>query len=137
VIIGEPSLSLVKQIDDEARSWLDAVKVDLGEYGLRKKAEDLAAAEKANQREIPVDLLTDFPLSDSSKIEWLTVETGINSSSLSFTPVTDRVQVHLDDDAADLPYLVHFSHVESKFLTVRAMLDTSVIPPACRPYVRS
>ncbi|KAJ9101074.1 hypothetical protein QFC21_003292 [Naganishia friedmannii] len=133
VIIGEPSASLANQVDEEGKVWVQTVKARLGEKGLQQKADELAAAEKANHRDIPADSLTNFPVSDASKIEWVSVESGINSAFLKCEPAAGRVQAYLDADLTNLPYLVHFSHIESNFVTIRAMLDTSIIPEECRP----
>ncbi|KAJ9118591.1 hypothetical protein QFC22_003811 [Naganishia vaughanmartiniae] len=135
VIIGEPSASLAKQVDEEGKAWLETLKARLGNEGLQKKADELAAAEKANHREIPAEILTDFPISDASKIDWVPVETGANSAFVKHRPAAGRVQTYLDADVTDLPYLIHFSHIESNFITIRAMLDTSLLPEECRPYL--
>lgn len=133
MIIGEPSASLAKQIDEEGKLWLQALRASLGKQGLQEKANQLAAAERANHREIPSEILTAFPVSDASKIEWVPVETGVNSAFVGSGPIGGCVQTYLDADITDLPYLVHFSHIESKFITIRAMLDTSLIPEEYRP----
>ncbi|KAJ9110895.1 hypothetical protein QFC19_001404 [Naganishia cerealis] len=133
VIIGKPSASLTKQVEEDGKQWLLALNSRLGKQGLQERADALAAAEKANHREIPSDMLTNFPLSDAGKIAWVPVESGLNSSFPGPEQTAGRIQAYLDADITELPYFVHFSHVESNFITVRVMLDTSRIPEDCRP----
>ncbi len=50
--------------EDKAR--VQARKAELGEEGLSKKAKELEKAQEENDRPIPDNMITDFPISDVS-----------------------------------------------------------------------
>jgi Zn-dependent M16 (insulinase) family peptidase len=65
-IVGKPSAAMVEKISRQAKERLETTKSGLGEAGLKKKAEELKAAQTENDRPIPSDMITNFPISDAS-----------------------------------------------------------------------
>jgi Zn-dependent M16 (insulinase) family peptidase len=51
--------------EDKAR--VERRKAELGEEGLAKKAKELEEAQEENDRPIPDNMITDFPISDVSR----------------------------------------------------------------------
>lgn len=77
-------------------------------------------------------MLTGFPISDAGKIDWIPVESGFNAIDGAIAK-TGKVQEHLDRDGDKLPYFVHYSHVESNFISIRTIIDTTVLPAELMP----
>ena len=67
-IVGKPSAAMVDKISEQAKERLASTKASLGETGLQRKADELAAAQKENDRPIPDNMITDFPISDVSRV---------------------------------------------------------------------
>lgn len=132
VVIGKPSAALADKITKEQADLLEATKARLGPEGLEAKAVELAQAQKENDREIPEKMITDFPISDAAKIDWIPVESGVNTVDGSATK-SGKVQAHLDQDGDKLPYFVHYSHVQSNFINIRAIIDTTKLSPDLMP----
>lgn len=65
-VIGRPSAALAEKIARQTKEHLAQTKEKLGEAGLKKKAEELEVAQKDNDRPIPAEMITDFPISDVS-----------------------------------------------------------------------
>jgi Zn-dependent M16 (insulinase) family peptidase len=104
----------------------------LGPESLTAKEAELEKAQKENDREIPESMITGFPISDAGKIDWIPVESGVNTID-GTTPKSGEVQKHLDQDGEKLPYFVHYSHVQSNFISIRAIIDTTVLPAELMP----
>jgi Zn-dependent M16 (insulinase) family peptidase len=66
-IVGKPSAAMVEKISQQAKERLASTKTALGEAGLKRKGDELAAAQKENDRPIPDNMITDFPISDVSQ----------------------------------------------------------------------
>lgn len=79
-------------------------------------------------------MITGFPISDAGKIDWIPVESGVNVID-GTAGKAGKVQEYLDQDGEKLPYFVHYSHVQSNFITIRAIIDTTVLPSELMPYV--
>jgi hypothetical protein len=79
-------------------------------------------------------MITGFPISDAGKIDWIPVESGVNAID-GTAAKAGKVQEYLDQDGGKLPYFVHYSHVQSNFITIRAIIDTTVLPSELMPYV--
>ncbi|KAJ9110677.1 hypothetical protein QFC19_001506 [Naganishia cerealis] len=135
VIIGKPSAALAEKITKEQADLLEATKARLGPQGLEAKAAELAQAQQENDREIPEKMITDFPISDAGKIDWIPVESGVNTVDAQATK-SGKVQTYLDQDGDKLPYFVHYSHVQSNFINIRAIIDTTKLSAELMPYVK-
>ncbi|KAJ9111193.1 hypothetical protein QFC20_002687 [Naganishia adeliensis] len=135
VIVGQPSASLAEKITKEHAELLEATKAKLGPEGLAAKAAELEKAQKENDREIPEEMITGFPISDAAKIDWIPVESGVNAIDGTVAKAGE-VQEYLDQDGDKLPFFVHYSHVQSNFITIRAIIDTTVLPSELMPYVK-
>jgi hypothetical protein len=59
---------MVEKISRLAKERLESTKSALGEAGLKQKAEELQSAQTENDRPIPSNMITDFPISDVSHI---------------------------------------------------------------------
>jgi len=55
---------MVDKISRQAKERLESTKSALGEAGLKQKAEELQSAQTENDRPIPNNMITDFPISD-------------------------------------------------------------------------
>lgn len=134
VVVGKPSAVLAEKIADENKERLQKRKADLGEEGLKAKAEIMEKAQAENSTPIPEKMITEFPMFDASTIDWIPVESAVNSVDAKAS--SKAVQKHIDADGEKLPYFIHFSHVHSNFVTIRAVFDTTKLPSELLPYVR-
>lgn len=75
-VVGKPSAALAAKIEADEKVRLEAQRVELGEEGLKKKAEELKLAQTFNEREIPKEVLESF--------EVPSVSLGKNVSRRSF-----------------------------------------------------
>jgi Zn-dependent M16 (insulinase) family peptidase len=55
---------MVDKIARQAKERLETTKSVLGEDGLKKKAQELEVAQRENDRPIPAEMITSFPISD-------------------------------------------------------------------------
>lgn len=134
-IVGKPSAPMVDQVSKASKELLENTKKSLGETGLKIKADELEAAQQENDRPIPEDMLTSFPISDASQIDWIPVESAVNPVA-SFGNASPRVQARIDLEGSQLPYSVHYAHVASNFVIVRATFDAAQLPADLMPYLK-
>ena len=59
-VVGKPSAALATKIEADEKARVEAQRVELGEAGLKKKAEELKVAQTFNEREIPKEVLESF-----------------------------------------------------------------------------
>ncbi len=134
-IVGKPSSALTEKLAGEEKARLEKRRNDLGAEGLAAKAKELADAQAENDREIPAHIIDSFPVADASKIDWIPVESAVNPSG-SAGKSSARIQSHIDADGEVLPYFVHFAHVDSAFVTLRVVMDTTHLPVDLMPYLK-
>lgn len=108
---------------------ISANKDKFGEAGLRKLAEKIKAAERANVTPIPPELTESFKIPEVDHIQWLEVETararGVSKEGKAFN---NRVQRYVDEDLAEPPLFIQFDRAPlPSFFLREAQLTTS--PP--------
>lgn len=59
-VVGKPSAALASKIEADEKLRLKAQRKELGNEGLKKKAEELKLAQTFNEREIPKEVLESF-----------------------------------------------------------------------------
>ncbi|CED82231.1 cytoplasm protein [Phaffia rhodozyma] len=130
-VIGKPSAALATKVETAEKERIKQQRKDLGEDGLRQKGEELKAAKAANDREIPKEILESFQIPNVNSISWIPVETAVNDGKVS---KKGQVQECIAFDGENLPFFIHFSHLQSNFLTLNVYLSTADLPADLRPY---
>lgn len=95
----------------------------LGEDGLKNKAEELEKAIEYNEREPPLDMLTSLPVPS--------VETNNFHKIIRYKCEDNQVGLNL----SDAPVYTFFDDINSNFVYIFALLDTSQIPSNLRVYL--
>ncbi|KAK0536901.1 hypothetical protein OC835_000659 [Tilletia horrida] len=141
VVVGKPSAALAKKLKADTRTRVEERKQKLGPDGLKKLKEELEAAQKQNDKDIPPEMLSGFPVPDPATIQWIPVGTGKNdplrtgavSKRTHESQLDTKVQAHLDTDKEILPFYCQFDHVSSNFVRVAASFSTASLPAELRP----
>ncbi|KAH8114457.1 Metalloenzyme, LuxS/M16 peptidase-like protein [Phellopilus nigrolimitatus] len=137
VIRGRPSRELKDRLEREENARINARVEKLGPEGLAKANDELENAKKDNDAPIPETVLTKFPVPDVSSIAWIPVQSVQEGGKVkpTSTSKTDNSQLrkHINADGSKLPFFVHFDHVQSDFVTVRAVLSLAKLPNRLRP----
>ncbi|KAH8114464.1 Metalloenzyme, LuxS/M16 peptidase-like protein [Phellopilus nigrolimitatus] len=137
VIRGRPSRELKDRLEREENARINARVEKLGPEGLAKAKDELENAKKDNDAPIPETVLTKFPVPDVSSIAWIPVQSVQEGGNVkpTFTGGADNSQLskHINADGSKLPFFVHFDHVQSDFVTVRAVLSLAKLPNRLRP----
>lgn len=137
VISGKPSAKLSEKLKEETKSLVEKRKGELGEEGLQKLAETVKDAQKANDVEIPKEVLTKFQIPDANSINWINVAIaaeGAQGQRGPFEEADKQLHAHLGvGGASELPFFAHWSSVQSNFVTLSMLFDTSTLPVHLRP----
>ncbi|KAH8114466.1 Metalloenzyme, LuxS/M16 peptidase-like protein [Phellopilus nigrolimitatus] len=137
VIRGRPSRELTDRLKREESARINARVQKRDPEGLAKAKYELENAKKDNNVPIPEAVLTKFPVPDVSSIAWIPVQSVQEGGKVkpTSTSKTDNSQLrkHINADGSKLPFFVHFDHVESDFVTVRAVLSLAKLPNRLRP----
>ncbi|EJU02584.1 hypothetical protein DACRYDRAFT_21645 [Dacryopinax primogenitus] len=137
VILSKPSGDLAKKIEETDLERIASQREKLGPEGLAQREKELAASIEANDKAIPSEMLSCFPLPDLSSVSWIPVQTAQNDPTKGglYAPKPSDTERLLQSDATTLPYFVEFDHVKSNFVTVCAYLSTADLPNELRNYV--
>jgi Zn-dependent M16 (insulinase) family peptidase len=133
-ILGKPSAALSKRLKDEEEARVAKQNAELGETGLQKLAERLAAAKAENDKEVPRQMLERFQVPDTSSIHFINTTTA--RSGAARKPITGHpnpIQDIIDQDASKLPLFIHFEHIQSNFVQISVLIGTESIPVSLRP----
>ena len=105
-VIGKPSASLADKLEKETNALVSKRVSELGESGLKKLQDNIEAAQKANDVEVPQDILSGFKIPDVDGIRWIDVKSaGAGKNNGKFD---NEVQARLAKDDVELPYFVQF-----------------------------
>ena len=110
-VIGKPSASLADKLEASVKKRVDRRQKELGEAGLKELADKLAAAEKHNNRPIPDEMISSFPVPSTKDIPWITVPSARPSGaspSLDQRPVDKQLSAHLAAESTQCPLFVQF-----------------------------
>ena len=105
-IIGKPSASLADKLEKETNDLVSHRVSELGEAGLKKLQDNIEAAQKTNDVEVPQEILSGFKIPDVDGIRWIDVKSaGAGKNKREFG---NEVQSRLEKDDVDLPYFIQF-----------------------------
>lgn len=110
-VIGVPSVKAAHALEEENRARVQARRDALGEQGLERLGEELAANKANNEIPVPASVLASFPVADPARVQLY---------SVSLRSDTSRATFH---------------NVPTAFVSVGAFLDTSELTHAQRLYL--
>ncbi|XP_017774305.1 PREDICTED: uncharacterized protein C05D11.1-like [Nicrophorus vespilloides] len=123
-IEGEPSIEEQQTMALEEKSRIEQQVQSLGEEGLKERVKKLESAIEFNERPPPVNMLTSVPIPSIESIKFHNI--------VRFK--TDDAQSTLVN-LSKTPVFTYFDHVQTNFVYMFALLDTSMISVDLRPYL--
>ena len=133
-ILGKPSAALSKKIKEDEKARVAAQIAKLGEAGLKRLEERLAAAKAENDREIPREILERFKVPDTSSIHFIqTVTARAGAAREEFGAPDNSIQKIVDQDKSQAAPFLHFEHIPTSFVFITVLLGTAKIPVQLRP----
>ncbi|KAI9720914.1 MAG: hypothetical protein M1828_005484 [Chrysothrix sp. TS-e1954] len=132
-ILGKPSRSLSKKLEDEENARVEARKSELGEAGLQRLAEKLTEATRENEQPIPEQLLKKFSVPTTESIHFIPSITARSGLAKKMGALDNPIQSLVDAEASDFPMFIHFEHIPTNFVNVNVVINTHAIPVHLRP----
>lgn len=132
-ILGKPSAKLSKKLKSEEKSRIEEQKKKLGPEGLAALEKKLAEAKAENDRDIPRELLAQFPVPSTKSIHFIGTTTARSGAARKLGQLDNEVQRLVDKDDRQLPLFIHFEHVQSNFAHVSLIISTESVPIPLRP----
>lgn len=118
MLVGKPSAAMVKRLEEDEKVRIAKQKEALGPEGLKKMEQELDAAKKEHDKEIPTEILKSFPVPSVKSIAWIPVqslqEVGTSSGRHRTVEQKDNADLtrHIQSDGPPLPFFVQYDHVE-------------------------
>lgn len=132
-ILGKPSMKLSKKLKSEEKSRVEAQKKRLGPEGLEALEKKVAEAKAENDRDIPRELLEQFPVPSTKSIQFIETITARSGAAKKLGRLDNEIQRVVDSDDAQLPLFIHFEHVQSNFAHLNLIVSTESVPVPLRP----
>ncbi|KAK4697960.1 hypothetical protein P7C71_g191, partial [Lecanoromycetidae sp. Uapishka_2] len=131
-VIGIPSADLAAKLKSEEEARIKARKESLGTAGLEDLQSRLAAAKAQNGIPVPGELLERFVIPDTDSIHFIGTTTARSGAAREMGVLYNEAQEIVDQDR-DLPFFIHFEHIQSQFAFITLVLSTEVVPLPLRP----
>ncbi|KAL8812711.1 MAG: hypothetical protein Q9200_000821 [Gallowayella weberi] len=132
-ILGKPSAALSEKLKSEEKARITQQKERLGPKGLEALKERLAKAKAENDKDIPKELLEQFPVPSINSIHFIETTTARAGAAKKLGCLDNHVQKLVDSDDAKSPLFIHFEHVQSNFAHVNLIISTEAVPVVLRP----
>lgn len=124
-IIGEPSPELKEKMIKEEKSRISKQRETLGEEGLKLKEESLQEAKKKNKIKPPKELLQSMSIPSVDTIKFHSIRRLCNYKE---DPISNEV-------LKDIPCSFQLDDINTKFVTMWVIMDTSILPLKLRFYL--
>ena len=132
-VIGQPSKSFSEQLEKEEEARVERQQKDLGQEGLQKLARRLQEAKAENERDIPKELLEQFPVPGTSSVHFIPTTTSLAGLARPEKGLDNRPQRVIDHDTDNLPLYLHFEHIPTNFVSLGLLMNTHAVPEELRP----
>jgi Zn-dependent M16 (insulinase) family peptidase len=132
-ILGVPSKELSKKLKTDEKARVKAQKEKLGEEGLKKLAEKLDQAKAENDKPIPDEVLSQFPVPGTSSIHFIPTTTARAGRARQMGKLDNEIQQIVDKDDSDIPLFIHFEHIPSNFVRTKLVMCTGSLPTELKP----
>ncbi|XP_012262723.1 uncharacterized protein C05D11.1-like [Athalia rosae] len=125
VVRGFPSQEKQVEMGVSERTRVEQQIAELGEEGLRIKKQELQEAMLVNERPIPDEMLTSVPIPSTDSINFHHIK--------SYT--SDTAEQHPKLNVNNLPLFTYLDHVNTNFVYLFVIMDTSPVSQELRPYI--
>lgn len=132
-ILGKPSKKLAEKQKKEEEERIAKRKLELGENGLKKLQEDLDAAKKQNEIEIPPQFLEKWPIPSTESIHFIESQTARSGLARHLGVGENSAQEAIDQASGNLPMFLQFEDVPTNFVHIAVHIGTSAIPVQYKP----
>ncbi|KAG9846569.1 hypothetical protein KCU77_g8528, partial [Aureobasidium melanogenum] len=132
-ILGVPSKELSKKLKTDEKARVKAQKERLGEKGLKELAEKLEQAKAENDKPIPDEVLSQFPVPGTSSIHFIPTTTARAGRARQMGKLDNDIQQIVDKDDSDIPLFIHFEHIPSNFVRTKLVMCTGSLPTELKP----
>lgn len=106
----------------EEKVRVESRKEKLGEQGLKRLKEKLAAAQAENDKPVPEGFLEQFKVPNPSSIKFIKTTTARSGATKKMGDLENPVQDIIDRDGSQLPLFLHFENIESNFVLLKIVL---------------
>lgn len=132
-LLGTPSKELSDKIKSDEKARVQAQREKLGENGLAEKAKQLKQAQDENDRPIPEDVLSSFPVPGTDSIHFIDTTTARSGPAKKLGRADTPVQSIIDkDDDGSSPF-IQFEHIPSEFVRIELDINTASVPTELKP----
>ncbi|KAF8640945.1 hypothetical protein AX17_000592 [Amanita inopinata Kibby_2008] len=139
VVVGKPSSTLVEKLEGDEKARVSEQIKMLGPEGLSRAEKALESAKAENEKPIPKEILTQFPVPSVKSISWIPVqsvqEQGVGRTSPPVSTLSAALHKHIISDGSALPFFVQYDHVESSFVSIHAFFPLNKIPTRLKPLI--
>ncbi|KAF7998270.1 hypothetical protein HCN44_009668 [Aphidius gifuensis] len=125
IVNAKPSIEKQKEIEASEKKRISERKEKLGKSGLEKAELELQNAIAQNEIEIPEELLTCVPVPGTDTINFHNVRSFF----------TGNEEQHSRFDVNKLPLYTCLDHVNTNFVYIFVVMDTSSLSKNLRPYL--
>ena len=107
---------MADKLEKDEKARIAAQVERLGSEGLKKAEVELEVAKTENEKAVPTELITSFPVPDVKTISWLPVqsfqEPDIDRNPVQCAPAGSPLSKYIDSDGKSLHFFVGYDHVE-------------------------
>ncbi|KAJ8679467.1 hypothetical protein QAD02_015254 [Eretmocerus hayati] len=124
IVKAIPSVSKQQELEESEKRRIFEQRRRLGTEGLKRKEQELLESIKQNEIPIPDETLTAVPVPSTNSIDFHPIK--------SYSTGTEK---HQKFDLDKLPFYTYLDHVNTNFIYMFVVMDTSEIPIDQRPYI--
>lgn len=144
VVSGKPSAKMADRVKKDTQALVEKRKAELGDKGLAKLDKALQEAQKANDIEVPKEMLSTFKIPNVDSINWISVGTVTEGKIITASgqlekkgpsnALDEQLRAHLAKQGNwQAPFFVQWNQVPSNFVTLTIMLNTTSLATHLRP----
>lgn len=133
-ILGKPSMALAAKLKADEEARVLKRKEELGPEGLKKLAERLEEAKKANDQAIPEAVLDQWPVPGTESIHFIESHTARSGIARRLGEPSNKSQKIIDRaPQAEKPLFIQFEDVPTNFVHITMHIGTSQTPLKLKP----
>ncbi|CAO2648879.1 Nn.00g098280.m01.CDS01 [Neocucurbitaria sp. VM-36] len=134
-VLGKPSKALSDQMKADELARVKAQQENLGEEGLKKKAQQLKEAQDENDKPIPEDIIAGVKVPSTESIHFFETTTARSGLAKKLGTSDNKIQKIIDKDEKGLPLFIHFEHIQTSFVHFGLILGTAELPTELKPLI--
>ncbi|XP_076754478.1 uncharacterized protein C05D11.1 [Xylocopa sonorina] len=125
IVKGIPSLEKRQELSEKEKNRVTKQIENLGKEGLQKKEKELQLAISKNDIPVPDEILSSVPIPSTHLINFHHIK--------SYT--TETSKQHSRFDVSKLPFYTYLDHVNTNFVYMFVMMNTSNVKREYKPYI--